>query len=69
VAAEAAARQASLNEALERADIVFHAVGLGLEVERQLGAYCERAGKPLVPLPDPSLLGLEEALVSWCPLS
>lgn len=34
-----------------------------------LARFCERAGKPLIPLEDTSLPCLEKALGAWCPIA
>jgi len=52
------------------ADIVFHSSSDSKpQTKHHIALFCERAGKPLIPLEDTSLLCLEEALGAWCPIA
>ena len=52
------------------ADIVFHSSSdASPQTKHHLALFCERAGKPLIPLEDTSLPCLEEALGAWCPIA
>jgi len=60
----------ALGSILTCADVVFHSSSdASPQTKHQIALFCERAGKPLIPLEDTSLSGLEEALGAWCPIA
>ena len=62
--------QTALSSILTCADIVFHSSSdASLQTKHHVALFCERAGKPLIPLEDTSLPCLEEALGAWCPIA
>jgi hypothetical protein len=63
-------QQSRLEEILERSHIVFHARdGAAGELDRSLERYCERKGKPLIPLEANSIAALADALAASLPLT
>src|SRR5262245_14483469 len=62
--------QTALGAILTYADIVFHSsCKASPQTKRHLALFCERAGKPLIPLENTSLSCLKEALGAWCPIA